>query len=505
MIPFFRILAGALLATTVAAQPLLVNTRLQNFTIIEPDSVFQLELRDFFQLYDSPGPIATLTLTMPVQAGERELYTKLTLTDEGNVPVNEGPKVRVMTYELADGGTYEHAYEIRDASLFRWETVQIPFQLIPEEAPISVANFMTYANDGDYRNTIVHRNESTGRVFRQGGLTTFTQLPIIQSGGFRISDLDDKLLAQIAGRGAIVLESTRDNRAGTLSMARAAAFDSATSEFFINLENNTPLFGRAYAVFGHLVNPEADLPALARFADSPVYDLSQWFPSIPFQTIPLYTPFWEVKDSYVRFSTIEVNPGNPDGVSYSWEYANQQEEVSEEEAASRAAFSITIEDGQLMVSPLDTNALDITVTGTAASNQTASFSIRLVSFNEQALDQFPGSTIESGGWLSTFWFGRLNAATSYPWIFHAEHGWQYFAHTSSPSIFQIYDNSLAAWLYTTSTIYPRIFNQSTGVWLSYVRNSGNTVDDEKSLRWFYVYEGESGFWAREDDARLRAD
>ena len=114
----------------------------------------------------------------------------------------------------------------------------IVLELDDEKAPISVANFLTYVDEGFYNQTIFHRV-----------IPKF----MIQGGGYS-TDLKKK-----TGHAAIKNEANNGlkNQRGTVAMARTSAVDSATSEFFINhadnsfLDNGVRDFG--YAVFGKVV------------------------------------------------------------------------------------------------------------------------------------------------------------------------------------------------------------------------------------------------------------
>lgn len=117
----------------------------------------------------------------------------------------------------------------------------IRVELDAEKAPKTVANFLQYVKAGHYNGVIFHRV-----------IDGF----MIQTGGFT-----DKL-TQKPTRGPIPLEDKTDlkNVRGTLSMARTAFPDSATSQFFINVADNAGLDpenardGRGYAVFGRVVD-----------------------------------------------------------------------------------------------------------------------------------------------------------------------------------------------------------------------------------------------------------
>ena len=95
----------------------------------------------------------------------------------------------------------------------------ITLELDFEKGPISSANFLQYAEDGFYDDTIFHRV-----------IDNF----MIQGGGFDLS------MQEKANRDCIENEADNglQNRTGTLAMARTADPHSATSQFFINLSDN---------------------------------------------------------------------------------------------------------------------------------------------------------------------------------------------------------------------------------------------------------------------------
>jgi peptidyl-prolyl cis-trans isomerase A (cyclophilin A) len=115
---------------------------------------------------------------------------------------------------------------------------KIKIETYPEEAPVTVENFLAYVDEGFFDETIFHR-----------------VIPgfVIQGGGFT-EDMDRK-----PTRPAIKNEANNGlkNERGALSMARTQDIDSATSQFFINLTDNASLdhqkgsFG--YAVFAKVV------------------------------------------------------------------------------------------------------------------------------------------------------------------------------------------------------------------------------------------------------------
>jgi peptidyl-prolyl cis-trans isomerase A (cyclophilin A) len=114
----------------------------------------------------------------------------------------------------------------------------IKIEVFTDKAPITGKNFIDYVNSGFYNNTIIHRV-----------VPNF----VIQGGGY-VSSMSRK-----PTKPAIQNESKNGlkNLRGTLSMARYNDPDSATSQFFINLNDNAHLDPQGgnwgYAVFAKVV------------------------------------------------------------------------------------------------------------------------------------------------------------------------------------------------------------------------------------------------------------
>lgn len=123
----------------------------------------------------------------------------------------------------------------------------IKIELNFEKAPVTAKNFEDYCKEGFYSGTIFHR-VIDGFMIQGGGMTSgliekATKAPIQNEANNRLS-----------------------NKRGTLAMARTSDPHSASSQFFINVADNTfldyrskEMFGRevvqewGYAVFGEVV------------------------------------------------------------------------------------------------------------------------------------------------------------------------------------------------------------------------------------------------------------
>ena len=116
----------------------------------------------------------------------------------------------------------------------------IKIELDANLAPVSVENFLEYVESGFYNQTIFHRV-----------INDF----MIQGGGF------DQQLQQKPTKKPIINEAKNGlkNERGTIAMARSANPNSATTQFFINLKDNSFLNypgqdGWGYAVFGKVID-----------------------------------------------------------------------------------------------------------------------------------------------------------------------------------------------------------------------------------------------------------
>jgi cyclophilin family peptidyl-prolyl cis-trans isomerase len=137
----------------------------------------------------------------------------------------------------------------------------IVIELYPEKAPVTVENFLTYVNEGGYEGTVFHRV-----------IPDF----MVQGGGF----LPDGTKRQ--AHSPIELESANGlkNEKYTVAMARTAVPDSATNQFFINVNDNEFLnFGvrdEGYAVFGKIVEGQGVVDKIAAKQTTTKNNMPDW-------------------------------------------------------------------------------------------------------------------------------------------------------------------------------------------------------------------------------------
>lgn len=158
----------------------------------------------------------------------------------------------------------------------RIETTKGAFtvELDPEHAPLSVENFLSYVQGGHYDQTIFHQVVD-GYIALAGGFNT---------------DYSEKP-AQTPIRNEA--HNGLANKRGTIAMARQFdVIDSSTSQFFVNLGDNTALDHKSrtveeygYCVFGHVTD---GLDVVEKIAKAPVHDLDG-FEMTPRQAVVIKT------------------------------------------------------------------------------------------------------------------------------------------------------------------------------------------------------------------------
>lgn len=161
-------------------------------------------------------------------------------------------------------------------------------RLFDDVAPISVANFMRYVDAHLYDQSLVHRS-----------VPGF----VIQGGGYY--SLNDQLNAMVPTFAPIPLENPYGNYRGTLSMARTADPNSAASQWFINLVDNSQYLDASasggnwgYAVFGEIIGD--GMTVVDSIAALPTVE----YPNTSFYATPI------LGDSFVRMTITEVPEPN---------------------------------------------------------------------------------------------------------------------------------------------------------------------------------------------------
>ncbi len=196
---------------------------------------------------------ALLAGTRVVQ--ELDLGNKPKISDSKNssenseqVSLNNNPKVELLTNKGS-----------------------IVIELFPDQAPLTVKNFLAYVQSGFYNNTIFHR------VIKN---------LLIQGGGY------SNTLKMKADRGYIKSEANNglSNTRGTIAAARRANdSESASSQFFFNVVDNpqfdfsstNTMSSRGYTVFGKIIKGQEIVDAMRLSPTTRIDSIGDYVPKNP--------------------------------------------------------------------------------------------------------------------------------------------------------------------------------------------------------------------------------
>lgn len=209
------------------------------------------------------------------------------------------------------------------------QPAKISIELFDNEAPLTVQNFLRYATEENsaYLNTFLHRLFDFQSSSEAG-------MDIIQGGGFPVSDIDEHIdtLGQVHNE----YNEARQNTRGTIAMAKTALGpDTATSEWFINLNNNSSILGKdnnsGFTVFGQIIE---GMDVLDKIAKLPKTSLGGALTDLPVQNLdpdPDNNPGTPGpkpgENNFITITDVSVEapkPGNVENIAYDWEVVPAQ-------------------------------------------------------------------------------------------------------------------------------------------------------------------------------------
>jgi peptidyl-prolyl cis-trans isomerase A (cyclophilin A) len=157
-----------------------------------------------------------------------------------------------------------------DTVLIETPLGEIEIELLTEDAPKTVANFLSYIESGKYTNSFMHRSvrkdENTGFVIQGGGFTFNGSNP---SGIIPFDPVENEFKVS--------------NTRGTVAMAKLSNQpDSATSQWFINLDDNSEILddqNGGFTVFARVIgNGMAVADAISELE---IFDAQGFFTELP--------------------------------------------------------------------------------------------------------------------------------------------------------------------------------------------------------------------------------
>jgi cyclophilin family peptidyl-prolyl cis-trans isomerase len=266
-------------------------------------------------------------------------------------------------------------------------------ELRADAAPRHVANFLTYAQAGDYTDTFIHRTASVDQLTAPG---------IIQGGGYRLPQL-----TSIPRRTPVPLEYSLVNARGTLAAARTSDINSASSEWFFNVRDNSTSLGRAngggYTVFGRVLG--TGMTVVDSIAALPRYQFAA-----PYGEIPLinYTSGEATLANFVRITSITPATLFPAGSGPS------VLELSIQNSAP-ATVATQLSGSTLTLTPLAGGTASITIRATDTNGNTADASFNVtVAAGVPVFSTQPVSQTAAAGTTVVF-NASAAGASSYRW------------------------------------------------------------------------------------------
>lgn len=155
------------------------------------------------------------------------------------------------TSEETDNRTLEEKMQNKEfVEIVMEDGSVMDFELYPDVAPISVANFIKLANDGFYDGLTFHRIISGFMI--QGGAAKGGKPAESIKGEFQANGFKNEL----------------SHVRGVISMARAQGYNTASSQFFI-MHGDTPSLDGNYAAFGMMTS---GFDVLDKLAATPTND-----------------------------------------------------------------------------------------------------------------------------------------------------------------------------------------------------------------------------------------
>ena len=229
-------------------------------------------------------------------------------------------------YKIHDEDDISIAYTSNPIITFNTNVGSIPIELFEDEVPTTMANLRSYYDQ--YPGTIFHRAAET-----QGG-----EEFVIQAGGFAPTDIrttDGAVLqaSAITTSDPIGDEPNRSNTFGTVAMAKNSL--GATSQWFINLGDNSGLDAQGFGVFGRVL----DMTVPNAIAALETQNLGGAFVTTP------YTAVGELVVIESLEGDEQIDPGVITGAVYNDLDRDGTRDPGEPGVASVVVYSDTNQDG----------------------------------------------------------------------------------------------------------------------------------------------------------------
>ena len=284
--------------------------------------------------------------------------------------------------------------------LVQFDTVLGKFdvELRPDVAPQHVANFLGYVARGDYTNSFFHRSAT----FDAGAIS------IVQGGGYAVVGTQ---VVAVPAQPPVPLEYNLPNERGTLAAARTVDINSATSQWFFNVRDNSSILGPSngggYTVFGRVLG--SGMTVIDAIAALQRIDARGGDQNSPFGELPVrnYTGNLQVSN-LALVNSITAVPVFPSGDATGIIHFTIDNSAPGVVTAALSGSILTLTPGAAGSATITVHAID--VSGNAVETSfVVTVTISLPSFATQPTSQ----TVASGN--TVVLSATANAAVSYQW------------------------------------------------------------------------------------------
>lgn len=342
-----------------------------------------------------------------------------------------------------------------DAPRVRVATVvgDMDILLRPDRAPKTVANFLSYVDNAEYKDSFFHRS-----------VPGF----VIQTGGFKVEEAEEgPQIAQIDTGDPVENEFNVSNTRGTIAMAKLQTDpNSATSQWFVNLsDNGDTLDGQngGFTVFGEVINE--GMQVADAIAALPRVNLGG-----ALEELPLFDYDGNSQPQFNNLVLVSRVSRLPEAAS---DFpADELPGLTLVSNSSESVIRARMDGRALALMALSTGDATLTVRAEGDNDNESlevSFKVNVVAGGSSTPGIFDVFTeaVEAGeGWWFTGWYGFGND-TNWPWLFTLEHGWQYFVPAGADSAW-LYDSSEGmGWLWIGKGIYPYIYHTADEEFILY--------------------------------------
>lgn len=205
-----------------------------------------------WEILGGSGRLSDSTVANPLLTTEEPETLEVRLTATASLD-SSSPSVTTRTFEIVA------VDDLRPQVVIETDFGDVTLELNGEAAPLHTANFLLYVDDGFFDGLLFHRNACSSNA-ATGECEPF----VLQGGGYR--RVGDELVLEEATRDPVVSEADNglsNSEIDSVALAlRPGGPNTGTTQFFINLADNSFLDDQQFTVFGKIIGDRGPLEAI---------------------------------------------------------------------------------------------------------------------------------------------------------------------------------------------------------------------------------------------------